>query len=139
MDELNLRVVRLDVERGKEAVVVSVVDQLGVLDDDCLVGIVIVLLQALNTILKIANEGGRDFDLLGVVNEAGSLQVGEDTNHFDENVNEFEDFSFVDLLVNFVLADVVSHVKEGNELELQLLLLESELDLHALQGVGFDD
>ena len=44
LDELDLAVVGLDVERGEELIVVGVVDQFGVLDDDCLVGVVVVLL-----------------------------------------------------------------------------------------------
>ena len=42
LDELDLRVIGFDVEGGEELIVVGVVDQLRVLDDDCLVCVVIV-------------------------------------------------------------------------------------------------
>ena len=135
LDELDLAIVGLDVEGGEELIVIGVVDQFWILDDDCLVGVVVVFLEALYAVFEIADQRGRHLDPLAVIDKGGALEVAEDADHFDEDVDEFEDLSLVNLLVDLVLADVVSHVEEGDQFELQLLLFEPELNLHAFQRV----
>ena len=61
--------------------------------------------------------------------------MAEDAHHLDEDVDQFEDFRLVDLLVDLVFADVVGDVEEGDQFQLQLFLLEAELHLHPLQRV----
>ena len=61
--------------------------------------------------------------------------MAENPHHLDEDVDQFEDFGLVDLLADLVFADIVGDVEEGDQLQLQLFLLEAELHLHALQRV----
>jgi hypothetical protein len=128
--------VGFDVEGGEEFVVVGVVDKFGIADDDCFVGVLIVLLESFDAKLKVEHESGGYFYFLAAVCEAGALVVGEDADYLDEDVDELEDFSLIYLLVDFVLADVVGHVEESDQLQLELLEFESELHLHPLQRVG---
>jgi hypothetical protein len=138
LDKLDLTVIGFDIEGWEVLIVVCVVDQLGILDDDCFVVVMVVFFEALDAVLQVSDESWRNFDLPAVVHETGSLKAGEDPDHLDEDVDKFEDLSLVDLLVDLVLPDVVGHIEEGDEFEFELLLLESELDLHSFNGVRFD-
>ena len=54
-----------------------------------------------------AEESGRHFDLLAVVDEGGALQTAENAHHLDEDVDEFQNFPLVHLQADFVFTDKV--------------------------------
>lgn len=67
------------------------------------------------------------------------MQSREDSDHLDENIDEFEDLTLIDLLIDLILPDVVGHIEEGNQLEFQLITFQAKLNLHSFEGVRLDD
>lgn len=136
LDKLNLAVVGLDIKGREESIVDGVVDKLWVSDDDSFISVLVVLFQSLYTKLEVEHKGGRNFYLFAAVSEAGPLIMGEDPYDFDEDINEFEDFRLIDLLVDLILPDIEGHIEESDELEFKFLELQTELNLHSFERVG---
>jgi hypothetical protein len=71
---LNLTRIGLDIQSGEEFIVVSVVNQFGILNDNCSIGVAIEFFEVPNAKFKVKDERWRYFNFLGAINKAGTLQ-----------------------------------------------------------------
>ena len=116
--KLNLAVVWLNVESGEEFIIVGVIDEFRVLNDDCLICILIVLFQSFDAELEIPDESLRDLYLFARISETLTLHPRENAHNFDEYVNQLKDLAFIDFEVDFVLPDEIGHIKKCDEFKL---------------------
>lgn len=86
MYELDLTFIRLDIESREKSIKVSVINKLGIFDNDSFVGVVIVILQSFDAKLEIEDESGRYLYLLAFVYKAGPFQMRKDPHNLYQDV-----------------------------------------------------
>ncbi len=87
--------------------------------------------EPLNARFDVVDQTRRNFDHPVILNETGTTEFRKNSDNLNKNVNQFEDFRFVNFQVDFVLADEVGNIEEGNQLQLQFFMLEAKFDLHS--------
>lgn len=58
-------------------------------------------------------------------------------HNLNQYINQLKYLRIINLLIDLILSDIVRHIEERHQFDLEFLMFETKLDLHPVHRVGF--